>query len=250
MGEKNPKKAISNDPLIVVEGLAARFGETAVLNDVNLRIFRGEILCIVGGSGCGKSTLLKQMIGLIRPNAGRVLVGGVDIAAVDDENLNRIRRGTLGENVALPLSAFTGLSHETVKRIVRMKLGMVNLGGYENHYPSELSGGMRKRAGLARAMALDPQVLFFDEPSAGLDPVNAAELERLILGINANLGTTMVIVSHQVSLVLRVADRIIMLDRGVRGIVAAGTPQELKLSVTDPHIRNFLFRADAAAGEG
>jgi phospholipid/cholesterol/gamma-HCH transport system ATP-binding protein len=264
MGEKRREKANSMDPVIVVEDLTARFGETTVLEGVNLKVFRGEILCIVGGSGCGKSTLLKQMIGLIRPNAGRVLMGGVDIAAVDDESLNRIRRGigvlfqsdalfgsmTLGENVALPLSGFTGISPETVRLIVRMKLGMVNLGGYENHYPSELSGGMRKRAGLARAMALDPQVLFFDEPSAGLDPVNSAELERLILGINANLGTTMVIVSHQVDLVLRVADRIIMLDQGVRGIAAAGTPQELRLSVTDPRIRNFLFRADAAAGEG
>ncbi len=264
MGENHPKKTNSDDPVIVVEGLTARFGETTVLDDVNLRVFRGEILCIVGGSGCGKSTLLKLMIGLIRPKAGRVLMGGVDIAAVDNEKLNRIRRGigvlfqsdalfgsmTLGENVGLPLSSFTAISVETVKRIVRMKLGMVNLGGYENHYPSELSGGMRKRAGLARAMSLDPQVLFFDEPSAGLDPVNSAELEKLILGINADLGTTMVIVSHQVDLVLRVADRVIMLDQDVRGIVAEGTPQELRLSVTDPHIRNFLFREDAPVGKG
>ena len=253
-----------DDPVIVVESLTAGFGETTILENVNLKVLRGEILCIVGGSGCGKSTLLKQMIGLIRPDDGRVLVGGDDIAAVDDERLNRIRRGigvlfqsdalfgsmTLGENVALPLSGFKGISAETVQLIVRMKLGMVNLVGYENHYPAELSGGMRKRGGLARAMVLDPQILFFDEPSAGLDPINSAELETLIRGINAGLGTTMVIVSHQVDLVLRVADRILMLDRGAKGIVAAGSPEELRNTATDPLVRNFLFRGEAAAGKG
>jgi phospholipid/cholesterol/gamma-HCH transport system ATP-binding protein len=253
----------AEDPVIAVEGLTARFGETTVLENVNFEVVRGEILCIVGGSGCGKSTLLKQMIGLLCPDAGKILIGGDDIAAVDDERLNRIRRGigvlfqsdalfgsmTLGENVALPLSGFAGMSDETVKLIVRMKLGMVNLSGYENHYPAELSGGMRKRGGLARAMVLDPQILFFDEPSAGLDPINSAELETLIRGINTGLGTTMVIVSHQVDLVLRVAHRILMLDRDARGIVAAGSPEELRNSATDPQVRKFLFRGDAAAGK-
>jgi phospholipid/cholesterol/gamma-HCH transport system ATP-binding protein len=263
--EGNPKNFPSpDDPIIVVEGLTAGFGETKILENVNLKVLRGEILCIVGGSGCGKSTLLKHMIGLIRPDSGRVMVGGDDIAAVDDEWLNRIRRGigvlfqsdalfgsmTLGENVALPLSGFIGISAETVKLIVRMKLGMVNLVGYENHYPAELSGGMRKRGGLARAMVLDPQILFFDEPSAGLDPINSAELETLIRGINVGLGTTMVIVSHQVDLVLRVAHRIMMLDRDARGIIAAGSPEELRDRETDPRVRNFLFRGGAAAGKG
>lgn len=248
------------DPAIVVEALTSRFGETTILDHVDLKVFRGEILCIVGGSGCGKSTLLKQMIGLASPDAGRILVDGEDIAAVSAERLNQIRRGigvlfqsdalfgsmTLGENVALPLSAFPGVSAESATRIVRVKLGMVNLAGYENHYPAELSGGMRKRGGLARAMALDPQILFFDEPSAGLDPVNSAELETLIRGINASLGTTMVIVSHQVDLVLRVAHRILMLDRDARGIIAAGSPEELREGSTDPRVRNFLFRDDAA----
>ena len=252
-----------DDPVIDVEGLTAGFGETTVLENVNFKVFRGEILCIVGGSGCGKSTLLKHMIGLIRPVAGRIRVGSDDIAAVDDERLNIIRKGigvlfqsdalfgsmTLGENVALPLSHFTGISSDTARLIVRMKLGMVNLAGYENHYPAELSGGMRKRGGLARAMVLDPQILFFDEPSAGLDPINAEELETLIRGINADLGTTMVIVSHQVDLVLRVAHRIVMLDSGVRGIVAAGSPEELRDTATDPRVRNFLFRGEDAAGK-
>lgn len=170
-----------DDPVIAVEGLTSRFGEATILDHVNLKVFRGEILCIVGGSGCGKSTLLKQMIGLLHPDAGRILVDGEDIAAVSAERLNRIRRGigvlfqsdalfgsmTLGENVALPLSAFPGVSAESATRIVRMKLGMVNLAGYENHYPAELSGGMRKRGGLARAMALDPQILFFRRTFGG-----------------------------------------------------------------------------------
>ena len=249
------------DAVIVVDGLTARFGEATILEKVSLDVCRGEILCIVGGSGCGKSTLLKHMIGLIRPAAGRVLVGGTDISAADDEELNRIRRGigvlfqsdallgslTLGENVALPLSPFGELSPETVNLIVRMKLGLVNLGGYENHYPAELSGGMRKRGGLARAMALDPQVLFFDEPSAGLDPVNSAELETLIRTINTGLGTTMVIVSHQVDLVLRVADRVVMLDGMEKGLIASGTPAELRRSMDDPRVRNFFFRKEMEA---
>jgi len=259
-GEAGQKR--NDEPVIVVKNLTARFGETTILENVNLEVRRGEILCIVGGSGCGKSTLLKHMIGLIRPASGQVFIGGTDIAAADDELLNRIRRGigvlfqsdallgslTLGENIALPLGPFADLSRETVDLIIRMKLGMVNLHGYENHYPAELSGGMRKRGGLARAMVLDPRVLFFDEPSAGLDPVNSAELETLIEAINKGLGTTIVIVSHQVDLVLRVAHCVVMLDREERGIIAAGTPEEFRHSAQDPRVRNFFFRRDAKAG--
>lgn len=262
MGGEEAGQKKKSEPVLAVEGLTARFGGTTILENVNLEVCRGEILCIVGGSGCGKSTLLKHMIGLIRPASGRVFIGGTDIAAAGDEELNRIRRGigvlfqsdallgslTLGENVALPLGPFADLSQETVDLIVRMKLGMVNLHGYENHYPAELSGGMRKRGGLARAMVLDPRVLFFDEPSAGLDPVNSAELEKLIEAINTGLGTTIVIVSHQVDLVLRVAHRVIMLDRGDRGIIAEGTPEELRRTVEDPRVLNFLFRRDATSG--
>lgn len=248
----------AKEPVISVEGLTARFGSTTVLDAVRLEVFRGEILCIIGGSGCGKSTLLRHMIGLNRPSAGRVLVGGRDIASADEEELNRIRRGigvlfqydalfgsmTLGENVALPLEGLEGIARETVAAVVRMKLGMVNLGGYENHYPAELSGGMRKRGALARAMVLDPQILFFDEPSAGLDPINAAELETLIRGINAGLGTTTVIVSHQVELVRHVADRVIMIDRDAKGIIASGTLEELRQPGVDPRLKDFLFRGE------
>jgi phospholipid/cholesterol/gamma-HCH transport system ATP-binding protein len=247
---------------MVVDGLKAAFRGTTILEKVDLELLPGEILCIVGGSGCGKSTLLKHMIGLLRPAAGRVLVGGVDIAAADEAQIDRIREGigvlfqsdallgslTLAENIALPLGRVTDLTPETTRLIVRMKLAMVNLAGYENHYPAELSGGMRKRGALARAMVLDPRVLFFDEPSAGLDPLNSEELERLILAINAALGTTMVIVSHQVELVLRLAHRVIMLDRAERGIIAAGTPQELREQVKDPRVGEFLFRTAGATG--
>ncbi|MBA4421891.1 MAG: polyamine ABC transporter ATP-binding protein [Syntrophus sp. (in: bacteria)] len=260
----NGWKEAEDAPVIVVDRLTARFGDETILENVSFDVFRGEILCIVGESGCGKSTLLKHMIGLIRSSKGRVLVGGVDIAAADDDQLNLIRQKigvlfqsdallasmTLGENVKLPLDGFVGLSPETVQLIVRMKLGMVNLSGYENHYPAELSGGMRKRGGLARAIALDPQILFFDEPSAGLDPVNAAELETLIRGINTGLCTTMVIVSHQVELVLRIADRVMMIDREEKGIIATGAPEELRRSASDPRVRNFLFRVDAERRKG
>jgi phospholipid/cholesterol/gamma-HCH transport system ATP-binding protein len=253
-----------SEPVIVVEGLTARFGEETILEKVTFEVRRGEILCIVGGSGCGKSTLLKHMIGLIRPAAGKVFVGGVDIATAEDEQLNLIRKEigvlfqsdallgsmTLGENVGLPLDGETVLSKETVQLIVRMKLGMVNLGGYENHYPVELSGGMKKRGGLARAIVLDPQILFFDEPSAGLDPINTAELETLIREINTSLGTTIIIVSHQVELVLRLADRVMVIDRGEKGIIATGAPEELRRFATDPRVRDFLFRSDAGQGKG
>lgn len=257
-------KIRGQDPVMVVDGLKAAFRGTTILEKVDLELRPGEILCIVGGSGCGKSTLLKHMIGLLRPAAGRVLVGGVDIAAADEAQIDRIREGigvlfqsdallgslTLGENIALPLGRVTDLSEETTRLIVRMKLAMVNLPGYENHYPAELSGGMRKRGALARAMVLDPRLLFFDEPSAGLDPLNSEELERLILAINAALGTTMVIVSHQVELVLNLADRVMMLDREARGIIATGAPEELRQSSLDPRVRDFLFRKDRDGGKG
>lgn len=251
-----PRKERGREPVMVVEGLTAAFRGTTILDRVDLEVFPGEILCIVGGSGCGKSTLLKHMIGLLRPAAGRVLIDGIDIDADDEAVVHRLREGigvlfqsdallgslTLGENVALPLGQLAGLSAETMRLIVRMKLATVNLAGYENHYPGELSGGMRKRGALARAMVLDPRILFFDEPSAGLDPLNSDELGRLILAINAALGTTMVIVSHHVELVMRLAHRIVMMERSAKGIIAAGTPQELRDNVKDTRVQEFLFR--------
>jgi len=243
-------------PVILVEGLTARFGDEVVFENVNFQVYRGEILVILGGSGCGKSTLLKHMIGLYRPAAGRVLVNGVDVNTDDDQELRRLRMGigvlfqsgalfgsmTLAENLALPLQEYTDLSPADIELIVKMKLGLVQLAGYENHLPSEISGGMKKRAGLARAMALDPNVLFFDEPSAGLDPITSVELDNLIKSINAGMGTTMVIVTHELESIFSIAHRVVILDKGARGIIAMGDPRDLQEHSQDPRVVNFFNR--------
>jgi phospholipid/cholesterol/gamma-HCH transport system ATP-binding protein len=243
-------------PIIVVENLTAQYGENVIFRDVNFQVMRGEILVILGGSGCGKSTLLKHMFGLYKPVAGRVLINGIDVSTDDETALKTIRKDigvlfqsgalfgsmTLAENVSLPLEEYTDLSREAIDQIVRMKLSMVNLNGFEKHLPSELSGGMKKRAGLARAMALDPTVLFFDEPSAGLDPVTSAELDILMKQINSGLGTTMVVVTHELDSLFSIAHRIVMLDKEAKGIIAVGNPLELKESSTDPRVTNFFNR--------
>jgi phospholipid/cholesterol/gamma-HCH transport system ATP-binding protein len=242
--------------IIVVENLATSFGSNIVLESVSFQVYKGEILVIVGESGCGKSTLLRIMIGLQKPSSGKVLFQGVDIASTEEKDLNNYRQNigvlfqsgalfssmTLKENIALPLREYTNLDSAMIDMIIKMKLGMVNLAGYENHYPSELSGGMKKRAGIARAMALDPIVLFFDELSAGLDPVTAAELDDLIIKTNEALGTTMVIVTHELESIYKIADRVIMLDKTAKGIVAEGDPLELKEMATDPRVRSFFLR--------
>jgi phospholipid/cholesterol/gamma-HCH transport system ATP-binding protein len=238
-----------------VEGLTAQFGTNVVFENVSFQVYKGEILVIVGESGCGKTTLLKIMIGLQNPSAGKVLFQGTDIVSASEQELNEFRHNigvlfqssalfssmTLKENIALPLHEYTNLDRSTIDLIIKMKLGMVNLAGYENHYPSELSGGMKKRAGIARAMALDPIVLFFDELSAGLDPVTAVELDNLIIKTSEALGTTMVIVTHELESICKIADRVIMLDKKAKGIIAEGTTIELKES-TDPRVRSFFLR--------
>ena len=210
-----------------MDQLTARFGDNTIFDRVSFKVNRGEILVILGGSGCGKSTLLKHMIGLYKPATGQVLINGVNINTDDERILRRVRMDlgvlfqsgalfgsmTLAENVSLPIQEYTDLDSATIELIVRMKLGLVNLAGYENHLPSEISGGMQKRAGLARAMALDPTILFFDEPSAGLDPITSVELDNLIKSINAGMGTTMVIVTHELESIFNIAHRVIMLDK-------------------------------------
>jgi phospholipid/cholesterol/gamma-HCH transport system ATP-binding protein len=249
-------KLADQTPVIVVDGLTARFGDDVILEDVSFAVQRGEILVILGGSGCGKSTLLKHMIGLYQPYAGRVLIHGVDVNTEDEAQLRKLRTGfgvlfqsgalfgsmTLAENVALPLQEYTDLTAAEIELIVKMKLGLVQLAGYENHLPSEISGGMKKRAGLARAMALDPTVLFFDEPSAGLDPITSVELDNLIKGINAGMGTTMVIVTHELESIFNIAHRVVILDKGARGIIAQGDPLDLKEHSPDPRVVNFFNR--------
>jgi len=246
----------SQDPIIVVHGLTARFGENTVFERVSFQVNRGEILVILGGSGCGKSTLLKHLIGLYQPAAGRVLINGIDIMTDDESKLHYLKTGigvlfqsgalfgsmTLAQNVGLTLQEFTDLNEETIDLIVRMKLGLVNLAGYENHLPEEISGGMAKRAGLARAMALDPAILFFDEPSAGLDPVTAVELDILIKSLNAGMGTTMVVVTHELESIFTIAHRVLMLDKSAKGIIAEGDPRDLKEHSPDPRVKNFFNR--------
>jgi phospholipid/cholesterol/gamma-HCH transport system ATP-binding protein len=243
-------------PIIAVENLTARFGADTIFQNVSFEVYGGEIFGILGGSGCGKSTLMKHMIGLYETASGRVVVHGMDMTKADERQLKEMRLGigvafqsgglfgsmTLAENVALPLQEYTDLSAETIDLVVKMKLGMVNLAGYENHLPEELSGGMKKRAGLARAMALDPTVLFFDEPSAGLDPITSAELDSLIKSIRAGIGTTMVIVTHELQSIFTITDRIIMLDKAAKGIIAEGDPRWLKDHSTDPRVKAFFNR--------
>ncbi|MEN6621581.1 MAG: ATP-binding cassette domain-containing protein [Smithella sp.] len=247
---------MDNEPIIIVENVTVRFGSNTVLENVSFQVRKGEILVIVGESGCGKTTLLKVMIGLQKTNAGRVLFRGTDITAATEAELNEFRQNigvlfqsgalfssmTLKENIALPLVEYTGIEADTLDLIVKMKLGMVNLAGYENHYPAELSGGMKKRAGIARAMALDPLVLFFDELSAGLDPITAVELDDLIIKTNEALGTTMVVVSHELQSICKIADRVIMLDKTTKGIIAEGTPDNLKEKSTDSRVKSFFLR--------
>ncbi len=240
----------------MVRNLTAGYGETAILEDVNFSIYPGEIFVVLGGSGCGKSTLLKHMIGLIPPLTGDVLIGGEEITGAEDTARDRILRRfgvlyqsgallssmTVAENVALPLEEFTTLEPAQIDLIVRLKLQLVALEGSGHLLPSQLSGGMRKRAALARAMALDPEILFFDEPSAGLDPVTSADLDTLILQLNQAMGTTMVLVTHELESIMATATRVIMLDRESRGIIAEGDPHVMKENDPDPRVRDFFQR--------
>ena len=253
---------MSNDALIQVRHLTARYGDNVILDDVSLDVYRGEILAILGGSGCGKSTLMRHMVGLNRPFAGTVVIDGVDLNACPLAAYQRTLRKigvlfqssalfgsmTLRENIALPIAEFSGLESAEIETLIRMKLSLVDLSGTEGLLPSELSGGMKKRAGLARAMALNPKILFLDEPSAGLDPVISAEIDELILHINRSIGTTMVIVTHELDSVFNVAQRVVMLDADVKGIIAEGNPRELRDHSDNPIVVNFFQRKPSRTG--
>lgn len=242
--------------LIQVHGLKARYGDDTILEHIDLNVYRGEILAIVGGSGCGKTTLLRHLVGLIAPAAGQVIIDGNDITSGDEQVFQQALRKigilfqggalfgsmTLAENIALPIKEYTDLPEAAVQTLVRMKLCSVELGGYENHLPSELSGGMIKRAALARALSLNPEILFLDEPTAGLDPVISAGIEDLIIRINHSIGTTMVIITHSLNIILKVAHRMIMLDKSVKGILAEGDPRQLKEKSPDLKVRQFFNR--------
>lgn len=237
--------------VITTENLVKKFGDRIVLNGVNLEIYKGETFVIMGGSGCGKSTLLRHMIGSIRPDSGRVSLLGKEIMGLGEDDMDKIRKQigmsfqssalfdsmTVGENVSLPLREHTELEENVINIVIQMKLELVGLRGFENLMPSQLSGGMKKRVALARAIAMDPEIIFYDEPTAGLDPIVAGVIDKLILDLSKKLSITSVVVTHDMGSVFRIADRIAMLYEG--RVVDIGTKEEIKNS-KDGIIQQFI----------
>jgi phospholipid/cholesterol/gamma-HCH transport system ATP-binding protein len=245
-----------NQAIIRVQNVTAAYDQRVIIQDISFEVFRGEVFAILGGSGCGKSTLMKQMIGLETPKQGEVYIAGANIVGAQGRQRLRILRKigvmyqsgalfgsmTLLENVSLPMEEFTDLPPEAIELIARMKLKLVGLSGVEHLMPSELSGGMKKRAAIARAMALDPEILFLDELSAGLDPITSADLDRLVLRLARDLMITFVIITHELPSIYAIADRVIMLDKQVKGIIAMGRPQELRDHSDNDFVRRFFNR--------
>lgn len=241
---------------ITVEGLTVGWGDTALLRDISFDVPKGETFVILGGSGCGKSTLLQNLVGLQLPMAGRIRIEGVgapDLTAgrpafgVMFQSAALFGSMTLLENVSLPLRKWTRLPPDAVRAVALGKLEMVELGGFDDHLPAELSGGMKKRAGIARALALEPPLLFLDEPSAGLDPITAAGVDELLLALNQALGVTIVLVTHDLACTFKVGRECIMLDKDAKGIIARGDPRELRDSATDPRVADFFNRRSRKA---
>ena len=246
--------AVPGVPAIEVEHLKAGYDGDVVLKDVTFTVARGEIFFIIGGSGCGKSTLLRHMVGLHPVMEGTVKFFGRPFTHADASSRRAMLKDfgmlfqsgalwtslTLRENVALPLEEYTTLSRREINEIATLKLAQVELGGFEDYFPAEISGGMKKRAALARALALDPAIVFFDEPSAGLDPITSRKMDELILQIRETFGTTIVAVSHELASIFQIADRAIMLDRAEKGVIAEGRPRDLAVNSRDPRVSEFL----------
>ncbi len=250
--------AASKQPHITVSNLTMGYGDFILMRDLDFTVFRGDVFAIMGGSGCGKSTLMRILMGLKTPHSGKVRYGAVDFWSLSEtEREGMMQRFgvlyqsgalwssmTLAENVGLPLDLHTDLTGDEIDEMVRFKLSLVGLGGFEAYYPSEISGGMRKRAGLARAIALDPEVLFFDEPSAGLDPVSAKNLDDLIIEINRSLGATVIIVTHELPSIFAIANNAIYLDTATRTAGGSGDPKQMLATAGNPNVIRFLTRGE------
>jgi len=246
-------------PHIIIKDLTMAYGSFVVQKDLTFTINRGDVFIIMGGSGCGKSTLLRHIIGLKPPAKGSVFYEDVDFWQASPEKRDRIVRRigvlyqkgalwssmTLAENVALPLREYTDLGPAQINELVALKLALVGLAGFEQYFPSEISGGMQKRAGLARAMALDPEILFFDEPSAGLDPISARRLDELILELRESLGATVVVVTHELASIFTIGNNSVFLDPDTKTMIAAGDPKILRDDTSNPKVRTFLTRGEA-----
>jgi phospholipid/cholesterol/gamma-HCH transport system ATP-binding protein len=247
---------MADDAHIVVSHLTMAYDDFVIQRDLDFSVRRGEVFIIMGGSGCGKTTLLKHMIGLKSPAEGDVLYDGKSFWNVDEWERDQVKRRfgvlyqsgalwssmTLAENVGLPLQLYTQLGEAEIRDIAAYKLSLVGLAGFEDYTPSEISGGMKKRAGLARAMALDPEILYFDEPSAGLDPLSARLLDELILQLRDTLGTTLVVVTHELASIFDIGDTAVFLDAEAKTQLAVGNPRELRDASPDPRVRRFLTR--------
>jgi phospholipid/cholesterol/gamma-HCH transport system ATP-binding protein len=259
-----PAEASAREPHIIVRDLTMAYGSFVLMRDLNFIVRHGDIFIIMGGSGCGKSTLLRHLIGLIEPAKGEILYGKVNFTRADESQRAALLRRfgvlyqggalwssmTLAENVALPLSEFTDLTPSQLREIASLKLALVGLKGFEDFYPSQISGGMQKRAGLARAIALDPEVLFFDEPSAGLDPISSRLLDDLILELRESLGATIVVVTHELASLFAIGNNSVFLDAESRTMIASGDPKVLLETSTNPTVRKFLTRGQAGNGAG
>ncbi len=246
------------DAHITVTDLTMAYGDFVIQRDLSFTIRRGDIFIIMGGSGCGKSTLMRVLNGLKAPAAGQVLIDGENLWDIDEEQRERVMRRfgvmyqsgalwsslTLAENVALPLGEYTDLSPAEIADLASLKLSLVGLAGFEEFYPAEISGGMQKRAGVARAMALDPAILFFDEPSAGLDPVSSRRLDDLILELRDSLQTTMVVVTHELASIFTIGNNSVFLDPETRTMIAQGDPRTLRDTSKDPKVISFLTRGE------